>query len=53
MAAPIRLARYASLAAAESAVCGVLLIILLALPRGPVESRYGARDQFILIDAKK
>jgi nucleoside-diphosphate-sugar epimerase/uncharacterized membrane protein len=52
IAAPILLTSYSSLASAASVICGVLLI-LLALPRGPIESRYGAWDQFILIDAKK
>ncbi|WP_219907510.1 vitamin K epoxide reductase family protein [Nitrosospira sp. Nsp2] len=53
IAAPILLTGYSSLAATASVICGVLLI-LLALPRGPIESRYGAWDRFILIvDAKK
>ncbi|WON72563.1 vitamin K epoxide reductase family protein [Nitrosospira sp. Is2] len=38
IAAPILLTGYSSLAATASVICGVLLI-LLALPRGPIESR--------------
>ena len=52
IAAPILLTGYSSVAAAASVIWGVLLI-LLALPRGPIESRYGAWDQLILMDAKK
>lgn len=52
VAAPILLTGYSSLAAAASVIGGVLLI-LLALPLGPIESRYGAWDQWILIGLKK
>ena len=52
IAAPILLTGYSSVAAAASVIWGVMLI-LLALPRGPIESRYGAWDQLILMDAKK
>ncbi len=46
------LSGYSSPAAAAS-VIGDVLLILLALPLGPIESRYGAWDQWILIGPKK
>ncbi|SFH55842.1 Nucleoside-diphosphate-sugar epimerase [Nitrosospira sp. Nsp14] len=52
IAAPVLLSEYSSPAAAASVIGGVLLI-LLALPLGPIESRYGAWDQWILIGQKK
>jgi hypothetical protein len=50
--APILVTGYSSVAAAASVIGGVLLI-LLALPLGPIESRYGDWDQWILIGLKK
>jgi hypothetical protein len=52
IAAPVLLSGYSNPAAAASVIGGVLLI-LLALPLGPIESRYGAWDQWILIGPKK
>ena len=50
--APLVLTGYAGLGAAASILAGILLIAL-ALPRGPIKSHYGAWDQLILSSAAK
>ena len=52
IAAPLLLMGYSSLAAATSVIAGVLLI-LLTLPLGPINSHYGAWDRWISIGTVK
>lgn len=52
IAAPLLLTGYLSLAAATSVIAGVLLI-LLTLPLGPINSHYGAWDRWISIGTVK
>jgi uncharacterized membrane protein len=50
--APLILTGYGGLGAAASIIAG-LLLIALALPRGPIKGHYGAWDQMILSNAAK
>ena len=52
IAAPFLLMGYSSLAAATSVIAGVLLILLI-LPLGPINSHYGAWDRWISIGTVK
>jgi hypothetical protein len=50
--APLILTGYGGLGAAASIIAG-LLLVALALPRGPIKGHYGAWDQMILSSAVK